>query len=174
VARAARVLTALAVVVVAGVDALYIGLIRGQGGGDSTTPLVVPFVAGYLALMAGLLLASLLAPPSFVPALRGGAAGGLLVMGGLAAFSIGVAVILAALLAIGATVMAALSRPGAVSVVSAGAAALVAVALLVAGFQFAWSYLVCPAGGEGSGTVPSLMGAGGSYECNDGVLTRRP
>lgn len=173
-AVAGRVLTALAVVVVAGVDALYIGVIRGQGGGDPTMPLVVPFVVGYLALMAGLLLASLLAPPSFVPALRGGAAGGLLVMGVLAAFSIGVAVFLAGLLAIGATVMAGLARPGAMSVVSAGAAAVVAVALLVAGFQFAWSYLVCPASGEGSGTVPSLVGGGASYECNGGVLTRRP
>lgn len=170
-AATARVLTGLALVIVVGVDALYIGLIVGQGGGDPATPLVVPFISAYLVLVALSLLASLIAPASSTPALRGGAAGGLSVLGVFAAFSIGLPLLLAALFAIVAAVLATTLRPGARSVISAVLAGVVAVGLLLVGFQISWSYLVCPASGQGGGTEPSLIGPGPSYECNGGVLT---
>ena len=170
-AAAARVLTGLALVVVAAVDALYIGLIAAQGGGDPATPLVVPFVSAYLALIALLLVASLIAPAASAPALRGGASAGLLAMGVLAAFSIGVPLLAAGVLSIVATVLAARLRPGARSVISAVLAGFVTVCLLIVGFQLSWSHLVCPAGGQGGGTEPSFIGPGPSYECGGGVLT---
>lgn len=166
-------LVALAVAAIAATIAGYLLLIHSQGGGDPATPLVVPFVTAFLALMAGLLAASIFAPPESRPALRAAASAGLVVLGVLAAFSIGVAVLIAAGLAIASTVLALRARPGARSVLSAAAAAVLALVVLVAGFQAAWSDIVCPPSGEGGGTEPSFYGAGATYECLDGVLTVR-
>ena len=169
-AATARFVTALAVLALVAIDAIYLIIVRQQGT-DPSEPLVVPFVAAYIALMGALLVASLLTPPAWAPALRGGASAGLLVLGALSAFSIGLGVLFAATLAIAATVLALIARPGARSAVSTVLSALVVVALLVVGFQVAWSHLACPASGEGGGTTPSFFGQGSSYECNGGVLT---
>lgn len=166
-----RVPAAVAAVAVVAIIALYLVIINSQGGASSDTPLVVPFVAGYLALMGLLLTASLFTPPGARPALRAGASAGLVVLGVLAAFSIGVAVLIAAGLAIAAAVLALRARPGMRSVVSAAAAAVLAVAVLVAGFQIAWTHIVCPTTGGSGGSTASLIGHSFSYECNDGVLT---
>jgi len=94
-------------------DALYLGLLMSQGDRPPDAVFTVPFVVGYLLLMAGLLGISLLRRPRIVAArtaLRAGAAGGLLVLGVLAAMSIGLALILAGALATGAAVRS-VSRP---------------------------------------------------------------
>jgi len=43
--------------------------------------------------------------------------------------------------------------------------------VLAVGLQLAWQQVVCPATGESGGSIASWFGSGGSYECNDGVLT---
>src|SRR5690348_9393387 len=121
--------------------------------------------------MALLLLASLLVSPSVRPALRAGPAGGLLVLGWLGAMSIGIPLLLAAGLAMGATVLAIDARPGRRVVVSVAIAAAVAIVVLVAGFEFSWHYLVCPPTGESGGTTASFLGHATIYDCNNGVLT---
>jgi len=169
---AARVLIAVAVVAIATIVALYLSIVRSQGGPPSDTPLVVPFVASYLALMAALLAASLFTPAASRPALRAAASAGLVFMGVLAAFTIGLAILVAAAPAIASAVLATRARPGGTTVASSGVAVLLAVALLVAGFEFTWSYLVCPASGESGGSTASFLGHSSSYDCNNGVLTR--
>ncbi len=163
----------VAVIATVAIVALYLAIIRSQGGGEPSPPdvLTVPFVAAYLLLMAVLLGVSLLAPAGARPALRGAAAGGLFVLAVLALFSIGVAILLLAGLAIAATVLAIVERPGARSVVSAVLAGVLAVAVLVAGFEVSSHYLVCPSTGESGGTTASLLGHSSSYDCNNGVLT---
>ncbi len=168
---AARVLVAIAVVAIAAIVALYLEIIQAQGGAPPDTPLVVPFVAGFLILMAALLGASLVAPPSLSPALRAGASAGLLALGVLAAMSIGVAVLIAAGLAIASTVLAFNAQPRARSAATAAVAVVVSVALLGAGFEVALNHVVCPPSGESGGSTASFLGHGSSYECRDGVLT---
>src|ERR1051326_8169589 len=136
-------LVALAVVALAAIDALYLALIRSQSGAPSDTPWVVPFVAGYLLLMALALAASLLVPAPARALLRGGASAGLLVLGVLSAFSIGAAVLIAAGLAIVATVLGLRARPGGPALLAAGAGAVASVVILLGGFQVVWSHVVC-------------------------------
>src|SRR6266851_4568652 len=149
---AARVLVAVAVVITFAVVALYVSLIRGQSGPPTPDVLTVPFLAAYQVLMALLLLASLLVPPAVRPALRAAAAAGLLVLGWLGVLAID-------------------ARPGRRILISVAFAAVVAIALLVAGFEFSWHYLVCPPTGESGGTTASFLGHASSYDCNNGVLT---
>jgi len=170
---AARVLVAIAVVAIVAIDALYLAIVSSQGGpGEppTDTPLVVPFVAGYEILMALLLAASLVVPPAVRPALRGAAAAGLFVLGILALFSIGLGDIIAAALALAATVLAVRASRGTRTWLSLAAAAIVSVAILLGGFQIAWSHIVCQPAGESGGSSAGLFG-GSSYDCKDGVLT---
>jgi len=153
---AERVLVAVAVVVIAATEVGYMLLIRAQGGPPSDTPWVVPFVAGYLVLMAALLAASTLVPATARVALRGGASAGLLVLGVLAAFSIGLAVLIAAALALASAVVA---RPRGREVLSAFGGGVIAVALLLAGFQLSWSHVVCPATGQSGGSTADCLAA---------------
>ena len=170
-ATAERVLTAVAVVITAAMVAVYLSLIRGQGGPSTPDVLTVPFLTTFLGLMALLLLASLLVPPAVRPALRAGPAAGLLVLGWLGAMSIGIPLLLAAGLAMASAVLAIDARPQRRVVVSVAFASVMAIALLVAGFEFSWHYLVCPATGESGGTTASLLGHSTIYDCNNGVLT---
>ena len=163
-------LVALAVVALAAIDALYLALIRSQGGAPSDTPWVVPFVAGYLLLMALDLAASLLVPPSARVLLRAGASAGLLVLGVLSAFSIGAVVLIAAGLATAATVLGVTAKPGGRAALAAGAGAIASVVILLGGFQVVWSHVVCQPAVQSGGSTAGLFG-GSSYECNSGVLT---
>jgi len=91
----AMVWIAFAIVLVT--DFGYLLIIRAQ---ESHPPdaFTVPFVAVFLALMAAMLGASLLGTPTLVrlrPALRAGAASGLLVIGVIALWSIGLLLVLA-------------------------------------------------------------------------------
>ena len=170
---AARVLVAVAIVAIAAIVVLYLSIIRSQGGpGEppSDTPWVVPFVAGYQILMAVLLAVSLFVPPAIRPGLRGAASAGLLVLGVLAAFSIGLGDIIVAALAIAVTVLSMVQRPGWRTWTSVAAGAIAAVAILLGGFQIAWSHIVCQPTGQSGGSSASVFG-GSSYDCNGGVLT---
>lgn len=170
--RAARIMAWAAFAIVLLEDALYLGLIRTQA---NTAPdaFTVPFVGGYLLLMAALLGASLMRRHRIVAirtALRGGAAGGLLVLGILALFSIGLPLVIAGALAAGATVRT-LSRPHwTPSALSGVAAAAIAVAVLVAGFEVTERMIICPSRGFGSGGGYGLITGAYHYQCVDGRL----
>ena len=171
---AERVLVVVAAVAVVATDAAYIAIIRSQSGPGTPDVLTIPFVAGYQLLMALLLLASLVAPRAARPAIRGAAAAGLLFLGWLAAMSIGIALLIAAGMAIGATVLALNAKSGFWPLVSTAGGVVAAVALLVAGLEFSSHYLVCPPTGQMGGTTGTLVpGHSVIYDCNEGVLTTR-
>src|SRR2546428_12671733 len=113
-ARALRVMVWIAFAIVLGIDIAYLLLIRAQQPSPPDA-FTVPFVAAFLVLMAGMLGPSLLNSAPIVrlrPALRAGAAAGLLVLGVLAAFSIGIPLLVAGALGTRAA-GGALVRPGA-------------------------------------------------------------
>jgi hypothetical protein len=173
VVAAERTLVALAVVSLVAIDALYVAIIRSQGGPDPVDVLTVPFVAGYMALLAFLLGLSIFLPPAIRPALRAASTAGLLALAVLTVFSIGIGVFIAAMLALAATVMALVERHGPSVLGSAGFAAVLAVAVMVTGLQFSWQHIECPPTGQVGGTTPGFFTGGVSYECDGGRLTFR-
>src|ERR1700730_5886493 len=162
------------IVIVAISDIGYVLIIRTQ---DSHSPdgFRVLFVAAYLALMAVMLGVSLLDRPVIIrvrPALRAGAAAGLLILGVLAVFSIGIPIVAAGALATGAAGRAAsgLRLPGVITEI---AAAAVAIAVLVAGFEVTERLIVCPAKGVSGGSGYGLISGGYHWTCVDGKLDFR-
>lgn len=167
-----RVLVAVPVVSVVVIAAAYVAIIVNQPSHPDV--FVVPFVAGYMVATAVLLAVSLLESPRVVslrPALRGAAAGGLLVMGVLALFSIGLPLMFAGALATAATVGTVRRHPSRTAIGSAAAGAAVAFVVLVVGFDVAWRIIVCPPSGEMGGTQPGLFVSGIAYDCSNGRLT---
>jgi hypothetical protein len=169
--RTLRRLVWIAIVIVAVIDVGYVALIRSQESNPSDGFRVL-FVAAYLALMAVMLGISLLERPLIIrmrPGLRGGAAAGLLVMGVLAIFSIGVPIVVAGALATGASIRSLAGRrlP---AVVAEIAAAVVAIAVLVAGFEITERLIICPAKGLSGGSGYGLVSGGYHWTCVDGRL----
>jgi hypothetical protein len=161
--------------VIVGITAFgYVLIIRAQ---ETYPPeaLAVPFVAGYLALMAAMLGVSLRAGRLAVrlrPVLRAGAAAGLLVMGALALMSIGILLVVAGGLATATAVMTLVGRHWSTFLYEA-AAAFVALALLVAGFEATDRLIICPAKGVSGGSGYGLVTGGYHYTCVDGHLDLR-
>ena len=170
-AATARTLAALSAVAVVAIDVLYMVIVRSQGGPDPVDVWTVPFVAGYLAVMALLLGLSIFLPPTVRPALRAASSAGLLVLAVLTAFSIGTGVLIAAILSIAATIIALVEKHGPPVLGSAIFAAVLAVGAMLIGLQVTWQHIVCPATGQTGGSTPAIFTSGSTYECNDGVLT---
>jgi hypothetical protein len=165
-----RVLVAVAVVALVAAVAGYIALVRSQGGPAPSDVLTVPFVAGYLLVMGALLAISLIERGwinNLRPALRAAASAGLVALGLLSAFSIGVAVLIAAAFAIAATVVSITSAPRRATFVGAAIGAILSVASLVFGLEVVWNIIICPPTGQSSGTTAT----GINYDCSDGYLT---
>jgi hypothetical protein len=164
------VTVALALVVLT--DAGYEALISVQS--DRSDVVSVAFVTVFILLMAAMLGISLRTGPRAVALrtpLRAAAAGGLLVLGVLAAFSIGLPLVAAGALATGAAVRS-VPRPNwTLSALSGVAAGLVAVAVLVAGFEISGRLIVCPATGVSGGSGYLLASGGYHWTCVDGRLT---
>ena len=154
------------------IDVLYLAIIHFQNDPLPADVLTVPFIASYMAVMAILLGASLLSPVSARPALRGAASSGLIVLGVLAAFSIGALILVIAGLAIATTVAALGIRNRPRILVATGVASLVAVIVLVGGLQLTSRYLVCPPTGSMGGSTGGFF-AQVTYECDNGRLTTR-
>lgn len=171
-----RTTRTLVLVAAAGVlvgDAVYLWLISTQGAypPDAFT---VPFVAGYLALMAALLGLSLLSASVLVklrPAFRAGSAAGLLVLGVLALFSVGLPFVISGALATGAAVRSLAGRPRRQTVITEIAAAVIALVMLVAGFEVTERLIVCPAHGVSGGSGYGIVSGGYHWQCLDGHLT---
>jgi hypothetical protein len=152
--------------------AAYLLLILGQGGAPSDI-VTVAFVASYLAALAALLAASLLRRWSVVVrlSLRAAAAGGLLVLGVLAIFSIGLPLVIAGAMATGATVRTLRGPLISRSSISAVMAAAVAVVVLVAGFEVTERMIACPSHGSSGGGGTGLVTGPYYYDCVNGQLT---
>ena len=123
----------LSAVLVLVIEVVYVTLIAAQGGAQRST--VPYFVSAYLILMAVLVAIALIPGPRLdvwrVP-LRAAAAGGLLVMGMFAAFSIGSVIVVAGLF-VGFALTRTKSRPA--QWWTGVAASLASVGVLLAGFQ---------------------------------------
>ena len=171
-APAARFMAWFAIIFALATDAVYLVLKVGSGGAlqDAVT---IGFIAVYLAALAVLLGASLMrrwGAGTRLP-LRAAAAGGLLVLGVLAISSIGLPLLIAGAMATGATVRTLRGPFATPSSLSAVAAAVVAVVVLVAGFEVTERLIVCPAHGSASGGGTGLVSGPYHYECVDGLLS---
>jgi hypothetical protein len=155
---------------------VYALLIRGQGE-PQPDAFTVPFVAGYLTLMASALWLSLLERPRLVtlrPALRATAAAGLLLLGIFAAMSIGLPIFAAGVLAAVAAIRALAGPRLRNAVLSEIAAAVIAVTVLVGGFDLTQRMIICPQTGTMSGSGSGFVTGGYHYTCNNGRLTMAP
>ena len=173
--RTTRLLVAVPIVVVIVMDALFVAIAVNQNSLDHAPPekFIFPFSGAYLGVMAVLLMVSLM-PRWTAPvrtALRAAAAGGLLVLGVVAMFSIGLPLVIAGAMATAATVRTASRHRVMWSSLSAVGAAMIAVTILVVGFEVTQRLIVCPEhgtiGGGGSGFVTGPY----YYDCVDGKLT---
>ena len=171
--RIARLLLIISIVVAEADEALYIFLIANQGSPRPPDVLTVPFVASFIQLMAVLLGISMVESPMFIrlrPALRGGAAAGLLVLGVFGAFSIGAPLFVAGLIATGVGVRTLTLAPGPWSILSAFAAGVVVVALLITGFELTARVIECPAVGSSGGSWNGMVTRGFTWQCAGGQL----
>jgi hypothetical protein len=166
--RAARLMTWMALILVVGTDVAYLLLIRGQGAlaPDAYT---VPFVAGYLVVVAALLFTSLQRPAWRMP-LRAASAGGLLVLGVLALFSVGLPIVVAGGLSAAATVRTARGLQITKESITAVVAAVVAAVVLIAGFEITQRVIVCPATGSSGGGGSGFLTGPYYYDCFNGQL----
>ncbi len=154
---------------------VYLLLIRGQGSPPPDSVAVVPFVSGYMLLMAALLvlslggykrLAKLRAP------MLAFAAAGLLLLGVFAAFSIGVPIFAAGVVAAIAAIRTLVVRSSRNAMLSGAAAAAIAVTLLVGGFAVTQRIIVCPPNGTMGGGGSGFLTGPYHYQCVNGTLTR--
>jgi hypothetical protein len=170
-ARAIRVLVWVSMALVLADVVVYIVLIRGQGQGDAR-PFTAPFVAGYMVVMAVFLWLSLLDLPwvALRLVLRGGAAAGLLVLGVFAVFSIGLPIFVAGVLAAIAAITALARTRLRYGVLWEIGAALIALTVLVVGFEVTQRAIQCPPNGTMSGSSSGFIAGGYHYECVNGTL----
>lgn len=172
--RATNLLVWASIVVVVADVIAYLLIITSQGHGQSDMPFLVPFVASYMAVAAIVLRLSLVNQPRLVawrPALRASAAAGLLVLGVLAAFSIGLPIFLAGVLAGIAAVRALAGRQMRNAVLSQIAGGLIAVMVLIGGFEATQRLIQCPPTGQSGGSGSGFLTGGYQYECVNGTLT---
>jgi len=166
-----RILSLIAFALVVATDLFYIALINSQG--PSPQPYISRFVAGYVALMAALLVVALAPRPEIVPirvAIRAAVASGLFLLGFLFRFPVGLAFVAAGFLVFFALRRTARettrSRPARFSGLLAAA---LAVAVLLAGLEVAQRAIVCPEHGNTTGGGPGLITGPYQYECVNGV-----
>jgi hypothetical protein len=155
-------------------DLVVYGLLISGQGKPQPDAFTVPFFAGYLTLMALALWMSLLDPPSLVtlrPALRAGAAAGLIPLGILGAMSIGLPIFAAGVLAAIAAVRALAGPRLRNAVLSEIAAAVIAVTVLVGGFELTQRLILCPPSGNISVSGSGFVTGGYHYQCVNGTLT---
>jgi hypothetical protein len=171
--RTTRTLVLIAVVLVLMGDAGYVLIVATQGSypPDAFT---VPFLAGYWLVMAAMLGLSLLDRPRVAavrPALRAGAAAGLLVTGVLGLFSIGLPMVIAGALATGAAVRTVAGRDRWRAVSIEMVAAVIAVVVVVAGLELTARLVLCPPHGQSGGGGTGLVSGDYHWTCNEGHLT---
>src|SRR6267378_5188554 len=132
-----------AAVIAAVTDVLYFGIVLGQGGHDSIRWRVA-FVATFVAVLAmTAALSSRASASAWRPGLLGLSTIGLLAMGFIAIFSIGLPLLVAGALAFIALVASLGAARQPAGVLKAGAGALVAVVIFVGGFEASERAIAC-------------------------------
>jgi hypothetical protein len=152
----------------------YRALLGAQGGSAPDSAAVVPFVGGYMLLMAALLGISLIANPRVVtlrPAILAAAAAGLMLLGFFALFSIGLPLFIAGILSAVAAIRSLGGRIRKNPVLSEVAGALIALIVLLGGFEVTQRIIVCPPTGEMGGSSSGFLTGPYHYRCVDGTLT---
>jgi hypothetical protein len=171
--RATRTLVLIATALVLIGDAGYVLIVATQGAypPDAFT---VPFLAGYWLVMAAMLGLSVLDRPRLAtlrPALRAGAAAGLLVTGVLGLFSIGLPMVIAGALATGAAVRTLAGRDRRWAVSTEVLAAVIAVVVVVGGLELTARLILCPPHGQSGGGGAGLVSGPYTWTCVEGRLT---
>jgi len=166
-------MTWFALILVLGTDAAYLLLIRAQNTQDVPIQSIVPFIAAYLVVIAALLGTSLMRRlnPALRMPLRTAAAGALLVLGVLSLFSIGLPLFVAGATTAGATVRTLRGPLVTSSSLWSVAAAMIAVVVLIAGFEVTERMIVCPAHGSSGGGGTGFVTGPYYYDCVDGRLS---
>jgi hypothetical protein len=166
-----------AAIIAATDDVLYLGTIATQQGSASQF-LRVPFIAAFIALMAiCAALSSVASAGRRRSLLLGMSAAGLILLGYLAMFSIGLPLVLAGVLAALGLIKAvgdarsSGQSSGRAAVATAAGGAVLAVVVLLAGVSFTELAVRCPANGQESGSGFSLLGGTYQYRCDNGTLT---
>jgi hypothetical protein len=157
-------------------DIVYLDLVGGQGGVPDTVA-TIPFVSGYVLLMAVLLALSLLSRRWIVtvrPAMLAAVAASLLLLGVFGAFSIGVPLLIAAILTAIAAVRALAGRNATNGLLLEVAGAAIALIVLVGGFEVTQRMIICPPTGEMGGSSSGFITGSYHYQCINGTLTFYP
>lgn len=161
----------VAAIIAAVVDVLYYGFVGHQAGHD---PLGwrVAFVAIFIALLAiAAALSTRASAAAWRPALLGLSAIGLLAMGFIGIFSIGLPLLLAGALACVALIFSLTGARQPAGILKAGAGALLALAIFLGGFEATERAIACPARGYESGGGSGLLSGPYRYTCVNGKLT---
>jgi len=169
-----RWLALIAALIAAVTDILYYGEVVGQG---SHGPLQwrVAFVATFIAVLAiSSALSARASASAWRPALLGLSAIGLLAMGYIALFSIGLALLLAGALAFVALVVSLTASRQPAGFLKAGAGALVALVIFVGGFEASERAIACAPTGVETGSGSGLLSGPYHYTCVNGKLTLYP
>jgi hypothetical protein len=169
-----RWLAVIAAVIAAVTDILYYGVVVAQGGHDPIRWRVA-FVATFIAVLA--MTAALSARASagaWRPALLGLSAIGLLAMGYIAIFSIGLPLLLAGALAFIALVVSLAASRQPAGLLKAVAGALTALAIFVGGFEASERAIACAPTGVETGSGSGLLSGPYHYTCVNGKLTVYP
>jgi hypothetical protein len=169
-----RWFAAAAAVIAATVDILYYGMVSHVGAHD---PLGwrVAFVAVFIAALA--MIAALSARESasaWRSALLGVSAIGLLAMGFISIFSIGLPLVLAGGLAFVALIASLTTSRQPASILKAGAGGLLALTIFVGGFEATERAITCPATGAETGSGSGLLSGPYHDTCLNGKLTVYP
>lgn len=168
-----RALAIAAALIAGAVDVLYVGYVRSQSGHGAGQFLTVPFVAGFIALLAiAAALASRASAEPIRPALLALSATGLLATGYVALFSIGLPLVIAGVLAFVAAILSLARSPRPATALQALAGFLVAAVVFVGGFSLTQRAITCPPTGFESGSGQGFLLSGAyHYTCVNGTLT---
>ena len=174
VGRTNALLILAALVLVVADLVVYGVLLRSQGGRPPDSAAIVPFVSGYMLLMAVVLALTLGGHPFLVtmrPAMLAAAAAGLVLLGFFALFSIGLPLFVAGILSAIAAIRSLGDRNGRSTVLSEVAGAVIALMVLLGGFEVTQRIIVCPPAGEMGGSSSGFLTGPYHYRCVNGTLT---
>ena len=169
-----RWLAGVAAIIAAVVDVLYYGFVSHQGG---HVPLGwrVAFVATFIALLAiTAALSTRASATPWRPALLALSAVGLLSMGFIGIFSIGLPLLVAGALACVALILSLIAARQPAGSLKAGAGALLALAIFLGGFEVTEHAIACPAKGVETGSGSGFLSGPYHYTCVNGKLTMYP
>jgi len=169
-----RRLAGVAAIIAAVVDAVYYGFVSHQDGHD---PLGwrVPFVVTFIALLAiTAALSTRASATTWRPALLALSAIGLLAMGFIAIFSIGLPLLIAGALAFVALIISLAASRQPAGILKAGTGGLLALAIFLGGFEATEHAIGCPAKGVETGSGSGFLSGPYHYTCINGKLTVYP